>query len=75
MKQEMIAWQLHQLGHMQIIYTSLQTAMPLPHRSVFTGHLPFLPPNQQLFLGLCFSDLMACSSTTVPRGLNVTVEH
>jgi len=25
MKQEMMGWQWHQLDHMQIIYTSLQT--------------------------------------------------
>jgi len=24
-----------------------QTTMPAPHRSVFTGRMPFLPPNQQ----------------------------
>jgi len=29
-------WQWHQLGHMQA-----------PHHSVFTGRMPFLPPNQQ----------------------------
>jgi len=26
---------------------SIQTTMPAPHRSVFTGQMPFLPPNQQ----------------------------
>jgi len=40
-------WQWHQLGHMQVC-TSLQTdnhtnTPPL----VFTGRMPFLPPNQQ----------------------------
>jgi len=41
-------WQWHQLGHMQVC-TSLhrQTTTPAPHRSVFTGRMPFLPPNQQ----------------------------
>ena len=40
-------WQWHQLGRMQVC-TSLQTDnMPSPHHSVFTGHIPFLPPNQQ----------------------------
>jgi len=24
----------------------IQTAMPAPHHSVFTGRMPFLPPNQ-----------------------------
>jgi len=27
----------HQLDHMQIICTSLQITMPVPHHSVFTG--------------------------------------
>jgi len=41
-------WQWHQLDHTQIICTSLQTdTMPLPNLSVFTGRMPFLPPNQQ----------------------------
>jgi len=40
-------WQWHQLGHMQVC-TSLHTdnhanTPPL----VFTGRMPFLPPNQQ----------------------------
>jgi len=42
MKQEMMGWQCHQLDHMQIICTML-----VPHHSVFTGRMPFLPPNQQ----------------------------
>jgi len=45
----MMEWQWHQLDHMQIICTSLQTdnhasTSPL---SFFTGRMPFLPPNQQ----------------------------
>ena len=39
-------WQWHQLGHMQVC-TSLQITTPAPHHSVFTGRMPFLPPNQQ----------------------------
>ena len=36
-----------QLGHMQVC-TLLQTdTTPAPHHSVFTGRMPFLPPNQQ----------------------------
>jgi len=36
MKQEMMAWQWHQLEHMQIISTSLQTeTTPVPQHSVF----------------------------------------
>jgi len=51
LQQDMIGGQWHQLDHMQIIYTSLQTdnqlTTPVPHHSVFTGRMPFLPPNQQ----------------------------
>jgi len=44
-------WQWHPLGHMQV-GTSLQTdnhasTTPAHHHSVFTGRMPFLPPNQQ----------------------------
>jgi len=42
-------WQWHQLGHMQVC-TSLQTDNQ-PHQhpttQLFTGRMPFLPPNQQ----------------------------
>jgi len=48
-------WQWHQLGHMLVCTTSLQTGKlflkifkPAPHHSsFFTGRMPFLPPNQQ----------------------------
>jgi len=49
MKQEIMRWQWHQLDHVQIICTLLQTdnqASTLP-LSFFTGRVPFLPPNQQ----------------------------
>jgi len=42
-------WQLHQLGSMQVC-TLLQTQTDnhaSTHHSVFTGRMPFLPPNQQ----------------------------
>jgi len=40
-------WQWHQLDHMQLC-TLLQTDNHAStHRSVFTGQMPFLPPNQQ----------------------------
>ena len=39
-------WQWHQLGHMQIC-TSLRTDTPAPTIQIFTGRMPFLPPNQQ----------------------------
>jgi len=39
-------WQWHPLGHMQVC-TLLQTTTPAPHHLVFTGRMPFLPPNQQ----------------------------
>jgi len=40
-------WQWHQLGHMQVCTSLRQITTPAPHRSVFTGRMPFLPPNQQ----------------------------
>ena len=47
----MNGWQWHQLNHMQVNCTSLQTDnMPAPHQSSlksFTGQMLFLPPNQQ----------------------------
>jgi len=44
----MMGWHWHQLDHMQIICTLLQTdnhASTSPFS--FTGRMPFLPPNQQ----------------------------
>ena len=45
----MMEWQWHQLDHMQITCTSVHTGitMPIPYHSVFTGRMPFLPPNKQ----------------------------
>jgi len=53
-----MGWQWHQLDHMQIICTSVQTDNPASTSplsfyrpdalaSVFTGRMPLLPPNQQ----------------------------
>jgi len=42
-----MGWQWHQLDHMQIICTSLQTDNHASTSPVFTGWMPFLPPNQQ----------------------------
>jgi len=44
-------WQCYQLGHMQVC-TSLQTdnhagTPPLSFFLIFTGRMPFLPPNKQ----------------------------
>jgi len=40
-------WQWHQLGHIcKSAARSRQITMPAPHHSVFTGRMPFLPPNQ-----------------------------
>jgi len=40
--------QWHQLDHMQIICTLLQTdSNAVPHHSLFTGQVPFLLPIQQ----------------------------
>jgi len=38
-------WQWHQLG--KSAPCSRQTTTPAPHHCVFTGRVPFLPPNQQ----------------------------
>jgi len=44
----MMGWQWHQVDHIQIICTSLQTDNHTSrHHSVFAGWIPFLPPNQQ----------------------------
>jgi len=40
-------WPWHQLGHMQVCTSLQQTTTPASHHSVFTGLMPFLPPNQQ----------------------------
>jgi len=48
LEREMMGWQWHQLDHTQIICTSLQTDNHAStHRSVFTGRMPVLLPNQQ----------------------------
>jgi len=47
LEQETIGWQWQQLDHMQIICTLLKTDNHAStHHSVFTGRMPFLPPNQ-----------------------------
>jgi len=40
-------WQWHQLGICKSAPCSRQITTPAPHHSVFTGRMPFLPPNQQ----------------------------
>jgi len=47
MKQEMMGWQWHQLDHMQIICTSLQTDNHASTSSLnfFTDRMLFLTPN------------------------------
>jgi len=50
MKQEMMGWQWHQLDHLQIVCTSLQTdnyASTLLSVSFCTSQIHFLTPNQQ----------------------------
>jgi len=49
LKQETTGWQWHQLNHMEFICTSLQTDNHASTSSlhIFTGRMPFLPPNQQ----------------------------
>ena len=46
-KQEMMGWQWHQLDHMQIICTPLQTDNRAPHHSISTGWMLLLMPGQQ----------------------------
>jgi len=43
MKQEMMGWQWHQLDHMQIIYTSLQTDNHTSNSSLRFYRLDALP--------------------------------
>jgi len=43
-------WQWHQLDHMKFAPCSRQTTMPAPHHSVFTGRMPFLPPNCSIYM-------------------------
>jgi len=45
----MMAWQWHQLDHMQIICTSLQTDIHISTSSLkyFTGQMLFMMTNQQ----------------------------
>jgi len=50
LEQEMMGWQWHQLDHIickSFAPWSRQITMPVPHHSVFTSRIPFLPPNQQ----------------------------
>jgi len=49
MMQEVMGWQWHQLDHMQIIFTSLQTDNHVGISSLkfFTDGMLFLMPNQQ----------------------------
>jgi len=47
LEQEIVSGQWHQLGMCKSAPRSTQITMPAPHRSVFTGRMPFLPPNQQ----------------------------
>jgi len=49
MQQVMMGWQWHQLDHMQIICTSLQTDNHASTSSLnfFTGRMLFVTPNQQ----------------------------
>jgi len=46
-KTEMMGWQWHQLDHMQVICTFLQTTLPTPHPSSFYGPDALPAANQQ----------------------------
>jgi len=46
--------------------------MPVPHHSVFTGRMPFLPPNQQRQSTVTADDLIgALDTTTAIQGMPV----
>jgi len=47
MKQEVMGWLWHQLDHVQIICTSLQTTTPAPHQSLNFDRPVTLTTNQQ----------------------------
>ena len=69
LEQEMIGWQWHQLDHMHIICTSLQTDDDASTSSLsfFIGQMPFLPPNQQR---------QSTEGTQTPQGKSLkTVEN
>jgi len=40
-------WQWHQLGHMEVCISLQTDNHASTQHSVFTGRMPFLPPNQQ----------------------------
>jgi len=69
LEQEMMGWQWHQLDHMQIMCTSLQTdnhASTVPHHSVFyrSHALPVAQPPVSLCQsteGICFLVVLICS--------------
>jgi len=64
MKQEMMGWQWHQLDHMQMICSSLQTDNHASASSLnFTGRMLLLPPSQQ------------CRSDGITTGICVLANH
>jgi len=48
LKQEMMGWQWHQLDHMQIICTTLQTIMPGPHHLILRAGCSSLRPTNSV---------------------------
>jgi len=59
-----VEWQWHQLDHMQSFAPcSRQITTPVPHNSIFTGRMPFLPPNEQYFLNDSSAHYMPFSAT------------
>jgi len=57
------------------VCTSSQTTTPTSHHSVFTGRMPFLPPNQQRQSteGKCSSQYLAPQSVKRPTGFSCVV--
>jgi len=86
LEQEMMGWQWHQLDHMQIICTSLQTDNHASSTSPLSFYRPdaLLPPNQQhqstegrsvsgtLYAVICFSLIHFTNSHCTVAGKQVT---
>jgi len=49
--------------------------MPVRHHSVFTGRMPFLPPNQQCQINIGIKKLLICVHITITTQVLYTVQH
>jgi len=64
----MIGWQWHQLDHMQIICTSLQTDN---HATVFTGRTPFLSPTNSVKALKAHVSLLTAAKTKLNLSVHI----